>query len=81
MAAIVDGLRGQGYDLRTVDVDNEPELARRFGVTAVPCFIAVDGAGKETRRLEGLASAGELLYRRGNVAGSMDQVICDALRS
>ena len=28
-----------------------------------------------------LASAGELLYRRGNVAGSMDQVICDALRS
>ncbi len=29
---------------------------------------------------EKLASAGELLYRRGNVAGTMDQVICDALR-
>jgi sulfur-oxidizing protein SoxB len=29
---------------------------------------------------EKLASAGELLYRRGNFAGTMDQVICDALR-
>ena len=29
---------------------------------------------------EKLASAGTLLYRRGNVAGTMDQVICDALR-
>jgi sulfur-oxidizing protein SoxB len=28
---------------------------------------------------EKLASAGELLYRRGNVAGTMDQVVCDAL--
>ena len=28
---------------------------------------------------ETLASAGELLYRRGNVAGTMDQVLCDAL--
>ena len=29
---------------------------------------------------EKLASAETLLYRRGNVAGTMDQVICDALR-
>ncbi|MDQ2803928.1 MAG: thiosulfohydrolase SoxB [Pseudomonadota bacterium] len=29
---------------------------------------------------EKLATAGELLYRRGNFTGSMDQVICDALR-
>lgn len=29
---------------------------------------------------EQLASAGELLYRRGNVAGTMDQVLCDAMR-
>ncbi len=28
---------------------------------------------------EKLASAGALLYRRGNVAGTMDQVVCDAL--
>ena len=28
---------------------------------------------------EKLASAGELLYRRGNVAGTMDQVLCDAM--
>jgi S-sulfosulfanyl-L-cysteine sulfohydrolase len=29
---------------------------------------------------ETLATAGTLLYRRGNVAGTMDRVICDALR-
>lgn len=29
---------------------------------------------------EKLADAGELLYRRGNFNGTMDQVICDALR-
>jgi S-sulfosulfanyl-L-cysteine sulfohydrolase len=29
---------------------------------------------------ETLATAGQLLYRRGNFAGPMDQVICDALR-
>jgi S-sulfosulfanyl-L-cysteine sulfohydrolase len=29
---------------------------------------------------EKLATAGELLYRRGNFTGPMDQVICDALR-
>ncbi len=29
---------------------------------------------------ETLADAGELLYRRGNFSGTMDQVICDALR-
>ena len=29
---------------------------------------------------ETLASAGELLYRRGNFAGTMDQIVCDALR-
>ncbi|HVC58875.1 MAG TPA: thiosulfohydrolase SoxB [Acetobacteraceae bacterium] len=30
---------------------------------------------------EPLAEVGELLYRRGNFAGTMDQVICDALRA
>ncbi len=30
---------------------------------------------------EKLATAGELLYRRGNFTGPMDQVICDALRA
>ncbi len=30
---------------------------------------------------EQLAEVGELLYRRGNFAGTMDQVICDALRA
>ncbi len=61
MTAIVESLRGQGYDLRTVDIDKQPDLARRFAVTAVPCFIAVDGSGQEARRIEGAASADELI--------------------
>jgi thiol-disulfide isomerase/thioredoxin len=61
MTEIVESLRRQGYDLRIVDVDKQPDLARRFGVTAVPCFIAVDGSGKEARRIEGAVSADELI--------------------
>ena len=43
---------------------------------AVTALRAPDAA----RLDEKISSAGELLYRRGNVAGTMDQVLCDALR-
>lgn len=49
----------------------EPAVAARIAALRQP------DAGKLD---ETLASAGELLYRRGNVAGTMDQVLCDALR-
>jgi sulfur-oxidizing protein SoxB len=49
----------------------DPEMAARIAALRAPDKAMLD---------EKLASAEELLYRRGNVAGTMDQVICDALR-
>jgi sulfur-oxidizing protein SoxB len=46
---------------------------------AVAAKVAEFRAGDAKMLDEKLASAGELLYRRGNFAGTMDQVICDAL--
>jgi sulfur-oxidizing protein SoxB len=43
---------------------------------AVTALRAPDAARLDAK----VASAGELLYRRGNVSGTMDQVLCDALR-
>jgi sulfur-oxidizing protein SoxB len=49
----------------------EPAMAARIAAMRQP---------DEAKLGEKLASAGELLYRRGNVAGTMDQVLCDAMR-
>ncbi len=42
-----------------VDVDAEPELARRYGIRAVPSLLCFRG-GQEALRLTGLRSAAEL---------------------
>jgi sulfur-oxidizing protein SoxB len=49
----------------------DPHMAAEVDVLRAPDEIMLN---------EKLASAEELLYRRGNVTGTMDQVICDALR-
>jgi S-sulfosulfanyl-L-cysteine sulfohydrolase len=51
----------------------EPDRAMRDYITEVRAPYA-------ERLGEQLATAGELLYRRGNFNGTFDQVICDALR-
>lgn len=38
----------------TVDVDENPELARRHGVTSIPCLVIFRN-GREVRRMVGLA--------------------------
>ncbi|MBN8890797.1 MAG: thiosulfohydrolase SoxB [Rhodospirillales bacterium] len=48
----------------------DPAMAAQVAALRQPDAAALD---------EKLASAGELLYRRGNVAGTMDQVLCDAM--
>lgn len=46
---------------------------------AMAAQVASLRAPDEAMLAETLAPAGALLYRRGNMAGTMDQVICDAL--
>jgi thiol-disulfide isomerase/thioredoxin len=59
MQPVIDALGREGYSIRRVDIDRERELAARFGVNAVPCFIVVE-RGKEVDRIVGLADSERL---------------------
>lgn len=52
MQPIVARLAASGVAVRTVDVDQESELARRYGIRQTPTFVVVSG-GKELTRLVG----------------------------
>jgi thiol-disulfide isomerase/thioredoxin len=52
MQPVVARLAASGTAVRSVDVDREPELARRYGIRQTPTFLVVSG-GKELTRLVG----------------------------
>ncbi len=59
MEPAVSQLIGAGYPIRKVNVDQERELAARYHVSSIPCYVLlVDG--KEVDRLVGASGAGEL---------------------
>ena len=51
-------------------IEADPAVAKQIASIRAPDAAALD---------ETLAPAGEVLYRRGNFAGSMDHVVCEAL--
>ncbi len=59
MAPVVEQLAVQGYPVRKVNVDQHPELAARFRVTSVPCFVMVVD-GREVGRITGRATPAKL---------------------
>ena len=61
----VELLEENNYPVRSIDVDQHPELAQRYRIEGVPTFIVVDEDGRELARKEGLIEAQELaeLYR------------------
>ena len=72
MNPVVRRLAQEGYPVRKVNIDREPELARRYGVRQIPCFVmlvrgrVVDrhvGATSRGRLLQMLAKARSLLRR------------------
>ena len=52
-------LAAGGLPVRKVNIDNERELAKQFGISSIPCFVLVKN-GHELGRIVGPASAGEL---------------------
>ena len=60
MHPAVDQLSRQGYPVRKINIDQSPELAKRYGVEAVPTFVVVDGSGRELDRTSGLQPAAAL---------------------
>ncbi len=59
MAPAVERLKRDGYPIRSISVDQEPEVARRFGVRDIPCFILVQ-QGREANRAVGAMSYDQL---------------------
>lgn len=65
MEPTVAQLVADGYPVRRVDFDSNRELAKQFGVTEIPCFVAtVDG--REINRIVGACSRESLvgLFRK-----------------
>ena len=60
MSSIVSRLERQGYAIRKVDVDREPELAAKYGVDSIPAFVLVS-EGRELKRATGITSEQQLV--------------------
>lgn len=58
-APIVEELAAEGYSVGKVDVDQQPELAGRYGVMSIPTLVVFKG-GKEAQRLVGLTAKSDL---------------------
>jgi thiol-disulfide isomerase/thioredoxin len=59
MAPLLGEIAAAGWVVRHVDVDREADLVRRFGVTAVPCYVLLV-KGQEAGRINGATTRGEL---------------------
>lgn len=59
MKPVLSELARSGVAIRSVDVDREPELTRRYGIQQTPTFIVVSN-GKELTRLVGRQAIDEL---------------------
>lgn len=63
MRPIEAQLQREGYDIRHVDADKDPERVKAYGVGALPCFVALRETPRgwvETGRIVGKCSAGQL---------------------
>ena len=65
MRPAIEQLIQKGYQVKSVDVEESPELAERYQVKDVPTFIVVDPSGRTMARTKGLQPARQLadLYR------------------
>jgi thiol-disulfide isomerase/thioredoxin len=59
MAPLVESVVSAGWPVRRIDVDRETDLVRRFGVTAVPCYVLVV-QGREVGRIDGATTRADL---------------------
>ena len=59
MEPVVSQLIAAGHPIRRVNVSQERQLAARYGVTSIPCYVLLVN-GQEVDRLVGASGAGEL---------------------
>jgi sulfur-oxidizing protein SoxB len=90
---LVTNAGSNGKFVAVVDLDLGKGTVKNVRYSLLPIYTDLLKPDRDMQRLidrlhapyaakfgEQLATAGELLYRRGNFTGPMDQIICDALR-
>lgn len=65
----IERLTRQGYPIRSVDIDEQQDLAGRYDVTAVPTFLVISPDGQVLARSSGYQPAAQLasLYQQARV--------------
>lgn len=60
LSKMMENMGDLGVEVVNVDVDNDQEVAIRYGIRGVPTMVVVDDEGKEVRRKVGMMSEAEL---------------------
>ncbi len=60
MEPTVQRLEDEGYPIRRINIDQNPQLARQFRIEAVPCFVLVQN-GRELDRVTSVAGYDRLV--------------------
>src|SRR4029079_8230190 len=60
MRPAVAQLAKQGCPVKSIDIDQAPDLKEKYGIDGVPTFIVVDRAGHELARTSGSQPAAQL---------------------
>ena len=62
LSPVVDQVADENPEIKVVkvNIDQEPELAARFGIMSIPTLVVVKG-GQETRRAVGVLPKAEIL--------------------
>ncbi len=72
MSPLISRLKREGYPIRKVDVDQEPDLAKRFNVTSIPAFVLVV-KGQEVARSVGSTTESNLRRMLARIPSSPSQ--------
>ena len=59
MRPVIEQLKKAGYPVRSINVNEEPALAQKYGITNIPCFMMVSD-GRVVSRTVGITTANEL---------------------
>ncbi|MBP3766256.1 MAG: thioredoxin [Bacilli bacterium] len=60
LTPIMDEIKNEGYNVYKVNVDDNHELAKKYGVMSIPCVIYFKD-GKEINKIIGFTSKNEIL--------------------
>src|SRR3954470_17725376 len=82
MRPALERLVQKGYPVKSIDIDQDADLAARYHVSSVPTFVVVDPQGRALARTQGLQPAENLaslfLRAREKLAAADEPVVVRA---